>query len=188
MADASFFSSRRLSTAGPTAAGGSGGLAAAVGGSGMRVAAGSRWADVGRRRRIIPDGRNNRTQKFAIVVVVVAIENGGRVGGTWDKSKLTFGGKTLHKRARPQWPRSTSRFHDAMRTIHAVVAMAGDEGAARRGEHNVERFGAYDSVADDNAPVVVPGLARTIEVTRAQAPGFFRVARWDKFADDVERR
>ena len=34
-------------------------------------------------RRIIPDGRNNRTQKFAIVVVVVAIENGGRVGGTW---------------------------------------------------------------------------------------------------------
>ncbi|BAS87707.1 Os04g0130433 [Oryza sativa Japonica Group] len=55
-------------------------------------------------------------------------------------------------------------------------------------QHNVERFGAYDSVADDNAPVVVPGLARTIEVTRAQAPGFFRVARWDKFADDVERR
>uniref|UniRef100_A0A0E0P4V4 Uncharacterized protein n=1 Tax=Oryza rufipogon TaxID=4529 RepID=A0A0E0P4V4_ORYRU len=75
-----------------------------------------------------------------------------------------------------------------MRTIHAVVAMAGDEGAGRRGEHNVERFGAYDSVADDNAPVVVPGLARTIKVTRAQAPGFFRVARWDKFADDVERR
>jgi hypothetical protein len=55
-------------------------------------------------------------------------------------------------------------------------------------QHNVERFGAYDSVADDNAPVVVPGLARTIKVTRAQAPGFFRVARWDKFADDVERR
>uniref|UniRef100_A0A0E0QNY8 Uncharacterized protein n=1 Tax=Oryza rufipogon TaxID=4529 RepID=A0A0E0QNY8_ORYRU len=49
-------------------------------------------------------------------------------------------------------------------------------------------FGAYDSVADDNAPVVVPGLARRIEVTRAQAPGFFRVPGWDKFADDVECR
>uniref|UniRef100_A0A0D9ZWX0 Uncharacterized protein n=1 Tax=Oryza glumipatula TaxID=40148 RepID=A0A0D9ZWX0_9ORYZ len=55
-------------------------------------------------------------------------------------------------------------------------------------QHNVKRFGAYDGVADDNAPVVVPGLARRIEVTRAQAPGFFRVPGWDKFADDVERR
>uniref|UniRef100_A0A0D3H4I5 Uncharacterized protein n=1 Tax=Oryza barthii TaxID=65489 RepID=A0A0D3H4I5_9ORYZ len=49
-------------------------------------------------------------------------------------------------------------------------------------------FGAYDSVADDNAPVVVPSLARRIEVTRAQALGFFCVPGWDKFADDVECR
>uniref|UniRef100_A0A0E0HC52 Uncharacterized protein n=1 Tax=Oryza nivara TaxID=4536 RepID=A0A0E0HC52_ORYNI len=55
-------------------------------------------------------------------------------------------------------------------------------------QHNVERFGAYDGVADDNAPVVVPGLARRIEVTRAQAPGFFCIPGWDKFANDVERR
>jgi hypothetical protein len=36
--------------------------------------------------------------------------------------------------------------------------------------------------------VVVPGLARRIEVTRAQAPGFFRIPGWDKFAEDVECR
>ncbi|BAS84266.1 UDP-glycosyltransferase 73C12 [Oryza sativa Japonica Group] len=55
-------------------------------------------------------------------------------------------------------------------------------------QHNVERFGAYDGVADDNAPVVVPGLARRVEVTRAQAPGFFRdIPGWEKFADDLER-
>ncbi|KAF0913580.1 hypothetical protein E2562_023294 [Oryza meyeriana var. granulata] len=54
-------------------------------------------------------------------------------------------------------------------------------------QHNVERFHAYDGVADDNEPVVVPGLARRFEVTRAQAPGFFRVPGWEKFADDVER-
>lgn len=54
-------------------------------------------------------------------------------------------------------------------------------------QHNVERFGAYDGVADDNEPVVVPGLEKRFEVTRAQAPGFFRVPGWEKFADDVER-
>ncbi|XP_040378673.1 UDP-glycosyltransferase 73E1-like [Oryza brachyantha] len=54
-------------------------------------------------------------------------------------------------------------------------------------QHNVERFHAYDGVADDNEPVVVPGLARRFEVTRAQAPGFFRNPGWEKFADDVER-
>jgi UDP-glucosyltransferase 73C len=43
-------------------------------------------------------------------------------------------------------------------------------------QHNVERFNAYDGVADDNEPVVVPGLETRFEVTRAQAPGFFRWA------------
>ncbi|KAK3128686.1 hypothetical protein QOZ80_6BG0465180 [Eleusine coracana subsp. coracana] len=59
-------------------------------------------------------------------------------------------------------------------------------------QHNVERFHAYDGVADDNTPVVVPGLEkkRVVEVTRAQAPGFFRRIAdpwWVEFGDCVER-
>jgi hypothetical protein len=57
-------------------------------------------------------------------------------------------------------------------------------------QHNVERFNAYDGVADDNEPVVVPGLETRFEVTRAQAPGFFRwggVPFWEEFGDYVER-
>jgi hypothetical protein len=57
-------------------------------------------------------------------------------------------------------------------------------------QHNVERFHAYDGVADANKPVVVPGLEKRIEVTRAQAPGFFRgipVPCWEEFGDYVER-
>ncbi|CAL5043898.1 unnamed protein product [Urochloa decumbens] len=55
-------------------------------------------------------------------------------------------------------------------------------------QHNVERFGAYDGVADDNEPVVVPGLEKRFVVTRAQAPGFFREsAAWKDFADYIER-
>ncbi|XP_066372667.1 UDP-glycosyltransferase 73C5-like [Miscanthus floridulus] len=57
-------------------------------------------------------------------------------------------------------------------------------------QHNVERFNAYDGVADDNEPVVVPGLEKRIVVTRAQAPGFFRgipIPWWEEFADYVER-
>ncbi|EER89403.1 hypothetical protein BDA96_10G098900 [Sorghum bicolor] len=58
-------------------------------------------------------------------------------------------------------------------------------------QHNVERFNAYDNVADDNEPVVVPGLEeKRILVTRAQAPGFFRgipIPWWEEFADYVER-
>ncbi|KQK21606.1 UDP-glycosyltransferase 73C6 [Brachypodium distachyon] len=54
-------------------------------------------------------------------------------------------------------------------------------------QHNVERFNAYDGVLGYNEPVVVPGLEKRFEVTRAQAPGFFRVPGWEKFADDVER-
>ncbi|CAL5046719.1 unnamed protein product [Urochloa decumbens] len=57
-------------------------------------------------------------------------------------------------------------------------------------QHNVERFGAYAGVADDNEPVVVPGLEKRFVVTRAQAPGFFRgipIPWWEEFADYVER-
>ncbi|GJN00361.1 hypothetical protein PR202_ga17786 [Eleusine coracana subsp. coracana] len=57
-------------------------------------------------------------------------------------------------------------------------------------QHNVERFNAYDGVADVNEPVVVPGLKKKVEVTRAQAPGFFRgipVPCWEEFGNYVER-
>ncbi|KAL6606873.1 hypothetical protein ACP70R_042526 [Stipagrostis hirtigluma subsp. patula] len=54
-------------------------------------------------------------------------------------------------------------------------------------QHNVERFNAYDGVADDDEPVVVPGLEKRVVVTRAQAPGFFRVPDWEEFADYIER-
>ncbi|KQK21605.1 hypothetical protein BRADI_1g61897v3, partial [Brachypodium distachyon] len=54
-------------------------------------------------------------------------------------------------------------------------------------QHNVERFNAYDGVLDPNEPVVVPGLEKRFEVTRAQAPGFFRGwPGWEQFGDDVE--
>ncbi|CAN6172985.1 unnamed protein product [Urochloa humidicola] len=57
-------------------------------------------------------------------------------------------------------------------------------------DHNVERFHAFDGVAGDNEPVVVPGLERRFVVTRAQLPQFFRgipVPWWQEFADFVER-
>ncbi|TVU12099.1 hypothetical protein EJB05_45726, partial [Eragrostis curvula] len=55
-------------------------------------------------------------------------------------------------------------------------------------QHNVERFNAFDGVADDNELVVVPGLEKRFEVSRAQAPGFFRgLPGFEKFADDVEQ-
>ncbi|WVZ82011.1 hypothetical protein U9M48_029328 [Paspalum notatum var. saurae] len=57
-------------------------------------------------------------------------------------------------------------------------------------QHNLERFNAYDGVEDPNEPVVVPGLEKTVVVTRAQAPGFFRgipIPWWEEFADYVER-
>ncbi|KAG2605016.1 hypothetical protein PVAP13_4NG120119 [Panicum virgatum] len=55
-------------------------------------------------------------------------------------------------------------------------------------QHNVERFKAYEGVADGNEPVVMPGLEKRFVVTRAQAPGFFREsAAWKEFADYIER-
>ncbi|KAG2610302.1 UDP-glycosyltransferase 73C4-like [Panicum virgatum] len=55
-------------------------------------------------------------------------------------------------------------------------------------QHNVERFGSYGGVADDHELVVVPGLERKVEVSRAQAPGFFRgIPGFEKFADEVEQ-
>ncbi|TVU05420.1 hypothetical protein EJB05_48582, partial [Eragrostis curvula] len=55
-------------------------------------------------------------------------------------------------------------------------------------QHNVERFHSYAGVADDDEMVVVPGLERRVEVSRAQAPGFFRsVPGFEKLADDVEQ-
>ncbi|XP_003560932.3 UDP-glycosyltransferase 73C6 [Brachypodium distachyon] len=54
-------------------------------------------------------------------------------------------------------------------------------------QHNVERYNAYDGVADDNEPVVVPGLEKRVVVTRAQAPGFFRAPGFEELADEIER-
>ncbi|CAO1947717.1 unnamed protein product [Urochloa humidicola] len=55
-------------------------------------------------------------------------------------------------------------------------------------QHNLERFKAWDGVADYNEPVVVPGLEKRVVVTRAQAPGFFRESdAWKEFADYIER-
>ncbi|OEL34316.1 UDP-glycosyltransferase 73C3 [Dichanthelium oligosanthes] len=55
-------------------------------------------------------------------------------------------------------------------------------------QHNVERFDAFEGVADHNEAVVVPGLEKRFLVTRAQAPGFFRgSAEWEEFADYIER-
>ncbi|XP_062178585.1 UDP-glycosyltransferase 73C6-like [Phragmites australis] len=55
-------------------------------------------------------------------------------------------------------------------------------------QHNVERFNAYDGVDDDNELVIVPGLEKRFEVSRAQAPGFFRgFPGFEKLADDVEQ-
>ncbi|PAN25201.1 hypothetical protein PAHAL_4G283500 [Panicum hallii] len=55
-------------------------------------------------------------------------------------------------------------------------------------QHNVERFKAFEGVAADDEPVVVPGLEKKVAVTRAQAPGFFRgSAAWEVFADYIER-
>ncbi|XP_048539307.1 UDP-glycosyltransferase 73D1-like [Triticum urartu] len=54
-------------------------------------------------------------------------------------------------------------------------------------QHNVERYNSYDGVADDNEPVVVPGVEKRIEVTRAQAPGFFRAPGFEKLADEIEQ-
>ncbi|CAN6214622.1 unnamed protein product [Urochloa humidicola] len=55
-------------------------------------------------------------------------------------------------------------------------------------QHNVERFGAYDGVEDPNELVVVPGLEKKVQVSRAQAPGFFRNSPgFEKFADVVEQ-
>ncbi|KAL5224207.1 hypothetical protein ABZP36_010846 [Zizania latifolia] len=55
-------------------------------------------------------------------------------------------------------------------------------------QHNVERFNAYAGVADDGRPAVVPGLGeKRIEVTRAQAPGFFAFPGWEDYAEAVER-
>uniref|UniRef100_M8BKR3 Cytokinin-O-glucosyltransferase 1 n=1 Tax=Aegilops tauschii TaxID=37682 RepID=M8BKR3_AEGTA len=53
-------------------------------------------------------------------------------------------------------------------------------------QHNVERYNSYNGVADDNEPVVVLGMERRIEVMRAQAPGFFRGAGFEKLADEIE--
>ncbi|CAN6178833.1 unnamed protein product [Urochloa humidicola] len=55
-------------------------------------------------------------------------------------------------------------------------------------QHNVERFEAYAGVDDPNEMVVVPGLEKKVQVSRAQAPGFFRGSPgFEKFADEVEQ-
>ncbi|CAD6339754.1 unnamed protein product [Miscanthus lutarioriparius] len=55
-------------------------------------------------------------------------------------------------------------------------------------QHNIERFNAYDGVANDHELVVVPGLEKRIEVSRAQAFWlFWEIPEFKKFADDVEQ-
>ncbi|KAF0902622.1 hypothetical protein E2562_018112 [Oryza meyeriana var. granulata] len=55
-------------------------------------------------------------------------------------------------------------------------------------QHNIERYNAFDGVAGDDVAVVVPGLGdKTFEVTKAQAPGFFRMPGWEDYGDAMER-
>ncbi|KAJ6798271.1 UDP-glycosyltransferase 73C6-like [Iris pallida] len=51
--------------------------------------------------------------------------------------------------------------------------------------HNIYRHRAYDGVEDEFEPVVVPGLPQRIEVSRAQAPGWF--AGWEEMQERVYR-
>lgn len=48
---------------------------------------------------------------------------------------------------------------------------------------NIHRSKVYESVADEHESVVVPGLPQRIEITRAQAPGWF--AEWKEMQERV---
>ncbi|CAL5039134.1 unnamed protein product [Urochloa decumbens] len=55
-------------------------------------------------------------------------------------------------------------------------------------QHNVERFNAYDGIADDHELVVVPGLEKKFELSRAQSLIFFRLMPgFEKFTDELEQ-
>ncbi|XP_006656760.3 UDP-glycosyltransferase 73C4-like [Oryza brachyantha] len=55
-------------------------------------------------------------------------------------------------------------------------------------QHYVDRDNALDGVVGDDVEVIVPGMGdKRLVVTRAQAPGFFRLTGWDGYGDAVER-
>ncbi|CAL9200794.1 UDP-glycosyltransferase 73C6-like [Musa acuminata AAA Group] len=51
--------------------------------------------------------------------------------------------------------------------------------------HNIWYYKVYDDMPDEHESFVVPGLAERIEVTKAQAPGFFDMPGWEKMAEEV---
>ncbi|RWW89370.1 hypothetical protein BHE74_00001693 [Ensete ventricosum] len=51
---------------------------------------------------------------------------------------------------------------------------------------NISHDKVYDRIADDDEPFAVPGLPEKIEVTKAQAPGFFPRPFFQEMSDDVE--
>lgn len=51
--------------------------------------------------------------------------------------------------------------------------------------HLIQQHGIYDRITDDFEPVLVPDLPQPIEVTKAQAPGFFGAPGWEKFRSEA---
>ncbi|XP_072999024.1 UDP-glycosyltransferase 1-like [Typha latifolia] len=53
--------------------------------------------------------------------------------------------------------------------------------------HNISHYKAYDGITDENELIVVPGLTQIIEVSKAQAPGFFSAPGWEKLDEEVRQ-
>ncbi|KAG1335546.1 UDP-glycosyltransferase 73C6-like [Cocos nucifera] len=49
----------------------------------------------------------------------------------------------------------------------------------------MQLHGIYDRITDDFEPILIPGLPQPIEVTKAQAPGFFNLPGWEKLRSEV---
>ncbi|XP_008792149.2 anthocyanidin 3-O-glucosyltransferase 4-like [Phoenix dactylifera] len=47
------------------------------------------------------------------------------------------------------------------------------------------QHGIYDRITDDFEPILVPGMPQPVEVTKAQAPGFFNMPGWEKLRSEV---
>ncbi|KAM0933377.1 putative trans-zeatin O-beta-D-glucosyltransferase [Dioscorea sansibarensis] len=50
---------------------------------------------------------------------------------------------------------------------------------------NIREHKIHETVTDENEPFVIPGLPDRIELTRAQAPGFFSIKEMEKYMQDV---
>uniref|UniRef100_A0A1D1YS43 Glycosyltransferase n=1 Tax=Anthurium amnicola TaxID=1678845 RepID=A0A1D1YS43_9ARAE len=53
-------------------------------------------------------------------------------------------------------------------------------------QHNLTHHGAYDKVADAMEPVLVPDVPHRVEITMAQAPGFFPGDDWKEFNGEFD--